>query len=475
MKKYFLLLIASLSIFNIISAQKKWTLEECVDYAFDKNLQIKSQTLETRISQNQLQSSRLAFLPSINAASSENFTFGRSVDPYTNDFSSENFNSSNFQISTGTVLFQGFQNHYNLKKAESDALASEVQLQRVKNNMSLAIAAAYLNVLFAADLVEMAKLQKNTTIEQLEKIKILVNEGSLPLQNLYDTQAQLANDEYNIVNYENQYKTALLTLAQLIEYEDFLNFDIQKPDLSNIEQQIILPSINEIYQEALHKMPEIKYAGLKVLSADYNYKIARSMLMPRLSLSASYGTGYSSARKMISDIQLSTPFLSGFTVDPNGNILDVYQYSFNYTYQTKPFWDQFKENASAAVMFNLSIPIFNSYQTRTNYINSEIFLEQYRIQEEQARKDLLKEIQQAYNDFQSALKKMIAAEKSLSAAEINFNFTNKRYEQGLITQADFNISKNNLYRSQIEYIRTKYDYVFKLKILDFYRGIPIRL
>jgi outer membrane protein len=475
MKKYFLLLIASLSIFNIISAQKKWTLEECVDYAFDKNLQIKSQTLETRISQNQLQSSRLAFLPSINAASSENFTFGRSVDPYTNDFSSENFNSSNFQISTGTVLFQGFQNHYNLKKAESDALASEVQLQRVKNNMSLAIAAAYLNVLFAADLVEMAKLQKNTTIEQLEKIKILVNEGSLPLQNLYDTQAQLANDEYNIVNYENQYKTALLTLAQLIEYEDFLNFDIQKPDLSNIEQQIILPSINEIYQEALHKMPEIKYAGLKVLSADYNYKIARSMLMPRLSLSASYGTGYSSARKMISDIQLSTPFLSGFTVDPNGNILDVYQYSFNYTYQTKPFWDQFKENASAAVMFNLSIPIFNSYQTRTNYKNSEIFLEQYRIQEEQARKDLLKEIQQAYNDFQSALKKMIAAEKSLSAAEINFNFTNKRYEQGLITHADFNISKNNLYRSQIEYIRTKYDYVFKLKILDFYRGIPIRL
>ncbi len=222
-------------------------------------------------------------------------------------------------------------------------------------------------------------------------------------------------------------------------------------------------------------MPEIKYAGLKVLSADYNYKISRSMLMPRLSLSASYGTGYSSARKMISDIQLSTPFLSGFTVDPNGNILDVYQYSFNYTYQTKPFWDQFKENASAAVMFNLSIPIFNSYQTRTNYKNSEIFLEQYRIQEEQARKDLLKEIQQAYNDFQSALKKMIAAEKSLSAAEINFNFTNKRYEQGLITQADFNISKNNLYRSQIEYIRTKYDYVFKLKILDFYRGIPIRL
>lgn len=472
-KNVFLLVFIFVTI--SVSAQESWTLERCINHALENNIQIKNQDLNTQVYENQLNQSKLAILPSFNAGANENFTFGRNVDPYTNQFSTDNFSSSNFQISSSITLFSGLQKYNTIKKAEIDQQAGLVLLEETKNNIMLAVASAYLNVLYAMDLVDISVQQLEITDLQLDRTKKLVISGSLPLQNQYELEAQFANEELNIVNYQNQLDMSILSLAQLIEITDVEDFLITKPDISKITTESGLLTTDQIYSEALQKMPQIEFAELNYLSAEKNLAIIKSNFYPRLSMSASYGSGYSSASKLVDGITMGTPYLSGFATDDLGNILDVYQYNYDYTYANKAFSDQITDNASTALSFSLNIPIFNGLQTRTSVNNSVIYLEQSKLQVDQAKKDLFKEIQQAWSDAQSSLKKYTATEKTLVSMQLSFDYTQKRYDQGLLNTTEYNIAKNNLAKTQTELIRAKYDYIFKLKILDFYRGLPIKL
>jgi outer membrane protein len=474
MRKYLLLTILLLFAVAVFS-QEKWTLERCINHALENNIQIKSQELSTQIQQNNLQQAKCGILPGLNAGANESFTFGRSVDPYTNEFSTENFSSTNFQISSSVTLFSGGQQYNSVKKAEIDFEAGRTMLAQTKNNIMLAVASAYLNVLYAMDLVEVAEQQKGITALQLERTEKLVLSGSLPVQSKYELEAQFANEELNIVNYQNQLDIALLSLAQLIEITDVSAFGIMRPDIEAITTESAMLTAEQIYNEALQKMPEIKYAELNYLSSEKNLAIAKGAFLPRLTMSASYGSGYSSASKMIDGFTMGNPYLSGFATDNLGNILDVYQYSYDYTYKNKPFSDQITDNASTSLAFGLTIPIFNGLQVRSNVNNSAVYMEQSKLQMEQAHKDLLKEIQQAWADAQSAMKKFYATEKTLVSMQLSFDYTQKRYDQGLVNTTDYNVAKNNLARTETELLRAKYDYIFKQKILDFYRGLPIRL
>jgi outer membrane protein len=348
-------------------------------------------------------------------------------------------------------------------------------LAQTKNNIMLAVASAYLNVLYAMDLVEVAEQQKEITALQLDRTEKLVLSGSLPAQSKYELEAQFANEELNIVSYQNQLDIALLKLAQLIEITDVAAFGIIRPDIEAITTESAMLTAEQIYNEALQKMPQIKYAELNYLSSEKNLAIAKGAFLPRLTMSASYGSGYSSASKVIDGFTMGNPYLSGFATDNVGNILDVYQYSYDYTYKNKPFSDQITDNASTSLAFGLTIPIFNGLQVRSNVNNSAVYMEQSKLQMEQAQKDLLKEIQQAWADAQSAMKKYYATDKTLQSMQLSFDYTQKRYDQGLVNTTDYNVAKNNLARTETELLRAKYDYIFKQKILDFYRGLPIRL
>jgi outer membrane protein len=469
------LTIIFILLYAFVFGQNSWTLEGCINYALENNIQIKTQEFNTEINNNQLQQSRMSIIPGLNAGGSESLTFGRSVDPYTNEFSTDNFSSSNFQISSSVTLFSGLQQYNSIKKAEIDAKASFLLLEQTKNDIMLAIASAYLNVLYSMDLLDLAILQSKITQQQLERTIILVKNGSLPEQNRYELEAQLANEDLNIVTYENQLELAKLNLVQMLELENANEFSIVRPNIDNIDSESSLMSVDLVFFESVQRMPEIEYAELNYLSSERNLAIAKGSLYPSLTISASYGTGYSSARKDIDQISMGTPYLSGFATDNTGTIMDVYQYSYDYTYQDRPFSDQISDNASAAIAFNLSIPIFNGLQTKTNINNSQIYLEQSKLQVDQARKDLYKEIQQAHADAQFALKQFIATQKALEAMELSFDYTKKKFDQGLMNTTDYNVAKNNLSKTQAELLRAKYEYVFKLKILDYYRGIPIRL
>ncbi len=474
MKNYILTLFVILTS-SFVMSQNQWNLESCIKYALENNIQIKTQALNTSINENQLQQSKFGIIPGLNIGTNENLTFGRSVDPYTNEFSTDNFSSTNLQISSSVTLFSGLQQYNTIKKAEIDTKASYLLLEQTKNNIKLAIASAYLNILYAIDLLELALQQKEITVQQLSRTTKLVNSGSLPEQNKYELEAQLANEELNIVNYENQLGLAKLNLIQILEIENAENFEIIRPDIDNIDIESTLLNIDIIYSESVQKMPEIEYSKLNYLSSEKNLEIAKGANYPRLTMSASYGTGYSSARKDIDEINIGTPYLSGFATDNTGTIMDVYQYSYDYTYINRPFNDQLKDNASTIISFNLNIPIFNGLQTKTNISNSKIYVEQSKLQIDQAKKDLYKEIQQAHADALFALKQYSATKKTLEAMDLSFEYTQKRYDEGLLNTTDYNVAKNNLTKTQTDLLRAKYEYIFKIKILDFYRGISIKL
>lgn len=454
-----------------LSGQKLWTLEECINYAIKNNIQIKQQELTQKISSQYLKQTKLNIVPSINAGIGQNFNFGKNDNIIVDNNIS---NSTNFQISANLNLFSGLQNYNNIKKTEIDNQMSAMIVEQTKSNISLTVTSAYLNVIFAKDLLELAKNQKKITELQLERTEKMITTGNLSLQAKYELEAQLANEELVVVNYENQILSQLLQLSQLLEIADFQNFNIVKPDINksvNIEQN----KLSEIYDIAVEQRPEIKYAKLNTKSHLINTYISKSSYYPKLSMSFAYGTGYSNSTKIITNTNISKPILNGFAIDNAGNILDVYNFVYDYTYATKPFKDQLKSNANPSLSLNLNIPIFNGLQAQTSTKIANLQYEQAKLNEEQARKDLFKTIQQAYLDWQSSIKQVQVSEKALSAVQINFNYAQVKYESGLLNTTEYNIAKNNLLKSEIELLKSKYDCVFKQKILDFYKGITISL
>jgi outer membrane protein len=466
-----LLLLSSIPLF----AQQAWTLEDCINYALEHNLQVKQQVLNTEVYENNLLSSKVTLLPSINGGLNQNFTFGRSVDPFTNDFSTENVSSSNMSISSSLTLFNGLQQYNTIKKNQFDFKASLKDLETIKNNIVLNIASAYLNVLYTRESLGIANKQADITRQQLDRTNKLVDAGSLPMQSRLEVEAQLANEELAVVNAENQVALANLTLIQLLELKEFDGFDIVDPQINQLIGETMLLPMMEVYNQALENMPEIEGAELRMKSSEKDLAIARGARSPILAVSASYGTGYSDARKNIDQVLPAEGILTGYTYDSYGNYLDVYQYNFDYSYVTRPFSDQIRDNASTSISFGLSIPIFNGWAVNSNVKFAKIQVQQQQIEFQQAQNQLLRDIQQAYTDAEAAVKMYDASKKALEAISISFEYTQKKFDLGLVNSVDFNTAKNNLIKAESELLRAKYDLIFKQKILEFYRGVEIKL
>lgn len=463
-------------IAQISNAQEKWSLETCIQYAIDNNIQIKQQNLYTEIQENQLQSTKLSALPSLNTSAYESLQLGRNVDPYTNDFTENNTQSFNMDVSAQVDLFRGGQRFHEIKKSQLNLKAGLKDLEKAKNDLSVNIANAFFNVLFNEELLEVSIQQLETTMEQLENTKKLVNGGAMAQGNLLEVQSQVANEELQVVSAENNLDLAYLTLIQFLELDSIKGFKIDRPTINPIDEGIILPAARQVYLEAEMIMPEIERSELDMAIANRDLALARSNFYPSLVLSASYGSGYSSARKDIDEIIPANPMLIGYGINSTtGDMFDVYQYGFDYTYKNRPFSDQIKDNASASLSLGLSIPIFNGWQIRSSINTSKINYDISKYSLELTKKNLLREIQQAYADASAAQKKYIATEKALNSMKESFRYTQKRFDIGLVTSLEYNTAKNQLNQTESELLRSKYEFIFKQKILDFYRGIPISI
>lgn len=465
------IIIFTFIVFSVITTygQQVWSLEDCVNHAINNNIQIKQQELSTKYYQNLEKQSKLDILPSLNTGAQQTYTFGRSVDPYTYEFSTENFKSNNFYVNSSLTVFNGLQKINNIRKSNFDLQASIQDLEKAKNDIALNIAAAYLQVLYSEEMYKAAELQLGVTKLQQEKTKKLVDAGSLAKGNLLEVDAQIASEELQLVNLENQLATSYLTLKQILDLDSVKDFNILKPDLATIDGKLIVYSVDEIYNQALTSLPQIKSAEYKVKSNEAGLCSAKGNMSPRVSLNGSWGTGYSEARTK--GQYVPTIMQIGYT--ESGEY--VYSDSYSYVSETYPFSEQFKDNASTSLSINLSIPIFNNWQVNTGVSNAKINLLNSKLSLDLTRQQLYKEIQQAYADAIAAFKKYNAANKALESIKESFRYTQQKFDVGMVSSFDYNAAKNNMLKAESDVLQAKYEYVFKSKILDFYRGDAIKL
>ena len=468
MRKFIILIIFSYSIITAF-AQDKWTLEKCVNYAIENNIQLKQADLNVRVSKGVFTQSKMQILPNLNANANQQYSFGRSIDPYTYEFSDNNIKSNNFSISSSINLFNGLQTINTIRQNNINLLSGIQDVEKLKNDIALNIAAAFLQILYNEDIYDVAILQKDITTQQVTRTEKLVEAGSLAKGNLLEAEAQLATEELKVINAENQLNMSYLNLKQKLDLDTVENFKIDKPQISNPEEKVYLPSVNQVYSEAITNLPQIKSAEFKVRSSEIGLSIARGKISPRLTMTGSYGTGYSSSRMLGKYVPTTVEI--GKTASGE-SVFSTYSEYFPEDY---PFNDQIKDNASTSLSFGLSIPIFNNWYVNSGISNAKISLLNSEYNLELARKQLFKEIQQAHADANAALNKFFASKKAKISIEESFNYTQQKFDVGLVSNLDYNIAKNNLAKAKSDMLQAKYDFIFKTKILDFYRGNQIKL
>jgi len=470
----FLCLLLPLSLFSQ-EKQKNWSLQQCIEFALKNNIQIKQNILNKQLSEAALLQNKGQLFPNLNGNVSHAYNNGRKVDPFTNTFTTGDWSlSQNLSLSTSVILFGGFQTLNSIKQSKYDLMAAQQDVLKMQNDISLNIASAYLQILFAQELLDIARNQSEITKLQADRTRKLVEVGNLPKGNLYDIESQMALEEVNIVNAENSLSLSLLNLTQMLNLDTVQNFSISKPEITPPAEVILNTTSGQIYDIALARQPEIKSAEFKLKSSEKGISIAKAGMFPRLSLNASYGTGYSSISKYVTSFPAYQGHVPNGETTSSGDIILAPTFS-NPVYGTVPFSDQVDQNLNRSVGFYLTVPLFNNLQTYTSVSRAKISRENAALNLQLQKDNLRKTIQQSFNDASSSLKKYQASQKAVNAMEESFKYTDQKYIVGVVTATDYNDAKNKLTKAKSDLLQAKYDYVFKLKVLDFYQGKPITL
>lgn len=460
--------------FSFAGAQRIWTLEDCINYAIENNLDIKKQLLSVENSKALLLQSKLNLLPNLNANGTNVWNFGQTIDQYTNTFATTTVRSNNFYLSSNVTLFGGMQKFNTLKANQINLLASKYDLDVLKNNISLSVAGFYLDILFNTELLNVAKEQLAITSAQVTRITKMVDAGSSAKGDMLNIQAQHATEALQVIEAENRLYISNLSLQQLIDLPVTKDFIIEKPRLKEVQapKDVVTPEI--IFEHALKTRPEIAAAQLRVDLAAKRLSIARGSVSPILSLSGSWGTGYSGqAQELDPNV---APVVSLQKAGITQQMRDtVYLYNADYTYRLKSFDDQLRDNSNQSVGFYLTIPIFNGWQGRTAITQAKIQREQSEYDLGIQTRDLRKIIEQAYADAVSALQKYSASGEKVDAQTEAFKYAQQKFDVGMMTSFDYNNSKKDLTKAESDLLQAKYDFIFKTTILDFYAGNPIRI
>jgi outer membrane protein len=455
---------------NDIDPTQPLTLQQCIQYAQAHNIQVKQSDLNLQLQDAALMQSKASVLPSLNANASHSYNFGRTIDPFTNQFATNKVVSDNFSISGNLTLFSGFQNFNTILQNNYNYLSAKYDLEKMKNDIALSVATNYLQILFNMELMKIAQAQVDITKQQVDRTQKMVDAGSLPKANLYEIQSQLASEELTLVNAQNQYDLSLLNLQQLLELQTPVT--IVKPDIGAPTGNLLGSDPSQIFNTAVTNLPEIKSSEYKLLSAQKGVKIAYGGIYPHLTLSGSYGTGYSGASKELDGLPVITGYdTTGLTTGGDYVLIPTYDYH----YKVKSFSDQVHDNLNKSIGLFLTVPLFNRLNNKTSITRSKISVMNAELSLQLAKNQLQKSIQQAYADASAAYKKYNASQKAVDAISESFKYMEQRYNVNLISTVEFNDAKNKLLKAQSDLLQAKYDYIFKVKILDFYQGKPLTL
>ncbi len=431
-------------------SQNEWSLEDCINYALENNIEIKRQILAADVSEFEYQQSKFEMLPNLNAGLIHTFSSGRALNTETYEWQDRRNQDGSFGIAGNLTLFNGLKNYHTIHKKKYDLLYSLATVEKLKNDITIILASSYLQILFDEELLEVAKSQLEITELHVERMKKMVEVGNSARGELLDIVSQRAIENLNVISAGNRLEISVLTLTQLLDFDSVGNFKIIRPqDL--IVEDLALPGVDSFYNAAVSSMPQIKGAEYNVNSAEKSLAIAKGDRYPNLFLRSEYYTRYNKAA------------INPLEMDPANPVMDY------------PYPDQISDNQYRSASLNLYIPIFNKKEIETRINHAKIALDDSKYKLEQAQQVLYKEIQQAHADAKAALEKYHSATDAVKSIEEAFNYAEHKFNIGIITSIEFNEAKNNLTRARSELLKAKYEYIFKTKILDFYRGVPITL
>ncbi len=470
---FLLLLPVALPSVLAQTTDKTWTVQECIDYALENNLTVKNQELTVNINEVNRHQSRMNLLPTLNAGANYGYNWGRSINPETNLVTKREQTNGFGNLNLNWTLFSGWRNVNGIKQANANLAAREYDLETTKNNITLSIITLYTTVIFNTELLENARLQLESTRSQMERTRKQVEAGSLPRSNLLDMQAQVASSELNVINAENNLNIALLQLKQAMLYPENEPLQIEIPQIEINEVELATVTPENVYKIAASIMPEVKGAEMNLESSLYGIKVAKGSYYPRISLSAGLNTNYSSLAADRGLLEGTGNFIEipiGYVQGTGDVVVTQTEEFIRVPYE---LGRQLDNNFGQSVGLSISIPIFNNHQVKASVQRAKIAYEQAKVQAELTRQNLRQTIERAYYDAYSAAKAYQSSLKRVEAQEESFRAMKQRYENGAANATDYELAENNLFQAKSDLLRAKYDFIFKLKILDFYQGKPI--
>lgn len=427
-----------------LHAQDSWSLERCIRYAWDNNLTIRQQSLETVRSEAMLMQSRLSFLPSISASFGHNLNWGRSVDLQNLEIIHNKLSQSTSASANASIyLLDGLSKLNNLKSSRKSVEISLQEVERLKDEISISIVKSYLQILLSKEIEASAIESLNAVTAQRERRKLLVEAGNQPYSSLLEIESQLASERVQAVTAGNQVITNTLALQQLLDLPYDPEFRIEIPDTDCLLPESTDMDTEEIYSAA-QSMPVIQSARLALDKGELDLRTARGQYYPKISLSASYGT-----------------FFSSSTFAPDGSVY--------------PFFEQFRDNINPSISIGLTIPIFNNWSTKANVENARAAKESLELDLKIKQQTLYKEIQTAVTEAGTYLRQMEAARANMNSMRESFRYVEEKFNAGALNGTDYTVAMSNLKKAESEYLQAKYQYIFQLKIIDFYKGVPLSL
>ena len=450
---------------------KEFTLKQCIDYAWDNNLDVRQYTLNNALSKIDARQSKTNLLPSLSLNAGQNYQFGRTIDRFTNTFVNQTIRSNNVGLSGNLVLFNGMQNQHYIMQQNAAERATEENILTIKNTIALNVASAFLQVIQSEEIIKNSKIQIESTTARIDKAQKMVDAGASDMSALLSLKAQVANEQLNLVTAQNQKNVAMLNLKILMQMPPEDDLEVVVPVIPS--DVISNPyTLSELYDISLKTMPQIKAAVLQTEVSKYQSMVAKGQWSPTISLYGSVSTVYSQSAKDITGV-------NSVRVQPIGitqNTLDtVFAPSFGYSFKTIPFKKQLKDNLGQSAGINISWNLFNGFQVQNQVQKAKINSYISEVNLQRAKNTLLNDINTAMNNYNAAKARHDAATNNIQAQQLSFDYIQRRFDAGATNSFDYIQSKNGLLQAQSTEVQARYELVFRGLILEYYKGNPINL
>lgn len=475
MKKIIILSLFLFIGFQINAQNKKWTLQECISYAIENNISVRQSELDVESSDISKRDALGNYLPTLNASAGNSWNTGLTQDVSLGVLRNITSRSSSYNISAGITVFRGLRNHREMQRAKMLQLSSQYNLSKIKDDIALFVANGYLQVLLNKANLEVALTQNEVTLDQIKRTQSLVDAGVLPKGDLLEINAVDANEKRLIVISQSNVTISLISLAQLLLIKDYENFDLADEEFSVIFSEITNKNVEEVINSAKENRFEVKIAEQNMSVALKDLEISKSIYWPTVNAFFNYNTRETDIPRITQITDPDNPIITtqiGIVESTGEAVVADFPNTSIIQEPALPYGDQLSLNDGISYGFQLSVPIFNGFSTRNSVKRNIINLKRTEFQLEQAKLDLESNVYQAYVDAEGSQKAYDAALVALESQELAYQYAKDRYDVGLTNAFDFSQSKLRYDQALIEVNRSKYEYIFKLKVLELFFGIP---